>query len=192
MKSKVLTALTLKNAASCRVTPCNLTFALFDSRPRHQLSWLIFFVVFLSPSEQKPIMVCILTYWQHRNVTRRKMGILSTDGTNSMAWVRERTIETERPLVSEDSANFADIGYHVVSVTDPYGRILGSLDRSSYFSSKLLLSCTHEAEWTPFQTHYCSKNLVAPGIEPGLLDLQPGILTTRPQRLSIARIRWRK
>jgi hypothetical protein len=38
----------------------------------------------------------------------------------------------------------------VVSVTDPYGRILGFLDRSRYFSIK----CTHEAEWTPFQTHY--------------------------------------
>jgi hypothetical protein len=42
----------------------------------------------------------------------------------------------------------------VVSVTDPYGRILGFLDRNRYFSIKYLLSCTHEAEWTPFQTHY--------------------------------------
>jgi hypothetical protein len=28
-----------------------------------------------------------------------------------------------------------------------------------------------EAEWTPFQTHYFSENLVAPGIEPGIVDL---------------------
>jgi CBS-domain-containing membrane protein len=28
---------------------------------------------------------------------------------------------------------FADRGGHVVSVTDPYGRILGFLDRSCYF-----------------------------------------------------------
>jgi hypothetical protein len=28
---------------------------------------------------------------------------------------------------------FADIGYHVVSVTNPYGRIIGFLDRSSHF-----------------------------------------------------------
>jgi hypothetical protein len=28
---------------------------------------------------------------------------------------------------------FADRGLHVVSVTDPYGRILGFLDRSRYF-----------------------------------------------------------
>jgi hypothetical protein len=27
--------------------------------------------------------------------------------------------------------------------------------------------------WTPFQTHYFSENPVAPGIEPGPLDLQP-------------------
>jgi hypothetical protein len=42
----------------------------------------------------------------------------------------------------------------VDSVTDPYGRILGFLDRSRYFSTKQLLSCTHEAEWTLYQTHY--------------------------------------
>jgi hypothetical protein len=48
----------------------------------------------------------------------------------------------------------------VVSVTDPYGRILDFLDRSRYFSIKYL----HEAEWTPFQTHYF---FVVPGIEPG-------------------------
>jgi hypothetical protein len=30
----------------------------------------------------------------------------------------------------------ADRGYHVVGVTDPYGRILGFLDRSRYFSIK--------------------------------------------------------
>jgi hypothetical protein len=29
------------------------------------------------------------------------------------------------------------------------------------------LSYPHEAEWTPFQTHYFSENLVAPGIEHG-------------------------
>jgi hypothetical protein len=41
-----------------------------------------------------------------------------------------------------------------------------------------------EAEWTPFQTHYYSENLVAPGIEHGPLVLQPENLTTRPQRWS--------
>jgi hypothetical protein len=50
----------------------------------------------------------------------------------------------------------------VVSVTDLYGRILGFLDRSRYFSIKYLLSCTHEAEWTPFQTHYFF--FVVPGV----------------------------
>jgi hypothetical protein len=60
---------------------------------------------------------------------------------------------------------------HVFSVTDPYSRIFEFLDRSRYFSIKQLLSCTHEAEWTPFQTHYFSENVVAPGIEAGPLDL---------------------
>jgi hypothetical protein len=54
---------------------------------------------------------------------------------------------------------------------DPYGRILGFIDRIRYFSTKQVLNCTHKAEGTPFQTHYFSENLVAPGIEPGHLDL---------------------
>jgi hypothetical protein len=54
------------------------------------------------------------------------------------------------------------------------------------FSSKQLLSCTHEAEWSPFQTHYFSENLVAPEIEPWPLDLQPGTQTTRPPRRSFS------
>jgi hypothetical protein len=58
----------------------------------------------------------------------------------------------------------------VASVMDHCGRILGFLDRSRYFSIKKLLSCTHEAEWTPFQTHYVFI-LVVPGIEPGPPDL---------------------
>jgi hypothetical protein len=69
----------------------------------------------------------------------------------------------------------------VISVTYPYGRILGFLDRSRYFFFQEAPNCTHEAEWTPFQTHYFSDYLVAPGIESGPLDLKPGTLTTRPQ-----------
>jgi hypothetical protein len=49
----------------------------------------------------------------------------------------------------------------VVSVTDPCGRILGFLDRSSYFFFEAA------PQLYPFQFHYFSENLVAPGIEPG-------------------------
>jgi hypothetical protein len=59
----------------------------------------------------------------------------------------------------------------VVSLTDPYGCILGFLDQSRYFFFKTAPDCTHEADWIPFQAHYFSKNLIAPGIEPGSLDL---------------------
>jgi hypothetical protein len=48
---------------------------------------------------------------------------------------------TERPqLVGKVSATFADRGYHVVSLTDPYGHILGFLDRknSSHCYKKML------------------------------------------------------
>jgi hypothetical protein len=60
-----------------------------------------------------------------------KTGRQQTNKTNSVVWVRERTIPTERQpkLVP----TFADTRCHVVSVTDPYGRILGFLDRRRYF-----------------------------------------------------------
>jgi hypothetical protein len=62
---------------------------------------------------------------------------------------------------------FEDRGCHMVSATDPHGRILRPETRATITSSKQLLNCTHEAEWTPFQANYFSENLVAPGIEPG-------------------------
>jgi hypothetical protein len=67
--------------------------------------------------------------------------------------------------------NFADREYHVDSLMDPYDRILGFLDQSRYFFFQVIINYTHEAEWTAFQTHYFSENLVAPGIERGALDL---------------------
>jgi CBS-domain-containing membrane protein len=38
-----------------------------------------------------------------------------------------------RRLLTKLVPTFADIGCHVVSVTDPHGRIVGFLDRSSSF-----------------------------------------------------------
>jgi hypothetical protein len=53
--------------------------------------------------------------------------------TDSVAWVRERTIPTERPpLVGEVNTDFYG-GCHVVRVADRFGRIIGFLDRSRYF-----------------------------------------------------------
>jgi hypothetical protein len=43
----------------------------------------------------------------------------------------------------------------------------------SRFSRPELLNYPHEAEWTPFQTHYFSENLAAPGIEPGTSGYVP-------------------
>jgi hypothetical protein len=88
-------------------------------------------------------------------------GSLPNKQTNSVALFRERTIPTERtPLVKEVSVNFCG------------QRVLRSEHNgAATFSSKQLLNCTHEAEWTQFQTHCFSENLAAPGIEPGHLDL---------------------
>jgi hypothetical protein len=78
---------------------------------------------------------------------------------------------SSRPFSAKLIPTFSVRGCHVVSVTDPYGRILVFLDRSRYFPFQAFLSCTHEAEWTLFQTYYFSENLVELGIETGPLDL---------------------
>jgi hypothetical protein len=59
----------------------------------------------------------------------------------------------------------------VVSVTDPYGRNIGFLDWSRNFFLQVAPQLYSEVEWTPFQTHYLSEDLVVPGIEPERLDL---------------------
>jgi hypothetical protein len=50
----------------------------------------------------------------------------------------------------------------VWSAQDPYDRT-----GAATFSSKQLLSCSHEAEWTLIKIHYFSENPVVLGIEPG-------------------------
>jgi hypothetical protein len=59
----------------------------------------------------------------------------------------------------------------MLSVMDPYGRIPGFLARSPYFLLQEASELYSRAEWIPFQTHYFSEDLVAPGIETGPLDL---------------------
>jgi hypothetical protein len=98
----------------------------------------------------------------------KSLSSLSITSNNSVTLVRERTIPTERPPpVCEASAIFCGCR-GVVRLSDPYCRNLDFLDRSRYFFFQVA-HCTHEAEWTPFQTHYFSDNEIAPGIEPGPL-----------------------
>jgi hypothetical protein len=54
----------------------------------------------------------------------------------------------------------------MVSVTDPYRRILDFLDLSRYFFFQV-----DPQLYSRGQTRYFSENLVPPGIEPGHLDL---------------------
>jgi hypothetical protein len=59
----------------------------------------------------------------------------------------------------------------VVGATVPTTVNFGFLDRSRYFLNSFnFFNCPHEAV-TPFQTHYFTENPVAPGIEPGHLDM---------------------
>jgi hypothetical protein len=70
-------------------------------------------------------------------------------------------------LIEEVSAKFC--GYKGVAWSaQPVSTAvnLGFLDRSHYFSIKVVLNYPHEVEWTPLQTHCFSGNLVRLDIEP--------------------------
>jgi CBS-domain-containing membrane protein len=66
----------------------------------------------------------------------RQLHYLKDRKINPVAFVRERTVPTERPLSARLVPTFADRGCHVLSATNPYGRILGFLDRSFYYFLK--------------------------------------------------------
>jgi hypothetical protein len=78
---------------------------------------------------------------------------------------------SDRRLLAKLVPTFADRGCYVVSVTDPYGRILDFLDRIHYFFFQAAPHFYSRGRVDHFQTHYFSQNLVALGIEPGPLNL---------------------
>jgi hypothetical protein len=73
--------------------------------------------------------------------------------TSSVALVRELYRPSFRRLLAKLVPTFADRKCCVVSITDSYGRNLNFYNTAATFSFKELLSCTHEAEWTQFQTY---------------------------------------
>jgi hypothetical protein len=63
-------------------------------------------------------------------------GIKKTKKQNKLHGLSLQTNYSDRRFSAKWLPTFADKGCHVVIVTDPYGRILGFLDRSRYFSIK--------------------------------------------------------
>jgi hypothetical protein len=97
----------------------------------------------------------------------------------------ELYLPTDRCLSAKIGQIFADIGVSRNQLGgSPTAVISIFYTGAATFSFKQLLNCTDEAEWTPFQPNCFSENLVAPGIEPGPVDLYSGTLTSRPQRRS--------
>jgi hypothetical protein len=78
---------------------------------------------------------------------------------------------SDRRLSRKLVPTFEGTGCHVVSVTNPYGCNLCFLDRNRYFLFQVAPQLYLRGWWTPFRTHYCSENLVAPRIETGPLDM---------------------
>jgi hypothetical protein len=86
---------------------------------------------------------------------------------------RRRTIPTERPpLVGEIQCQLLWIeGCRVVSAVDPLGSLISVFYGVATFLSSSSSFILTRAEWTPFQTHCYSENLVSPVIEPGTSGL---------------------
>jgi hypothetical protein len=82
---------------------------------------------------------CALVVCLYPNCVRlRKWNM--TYKPNKLHDLSQREIYTDQTTAAcwrSDCQLFADRGCHVVNVKDPYGRILGFLDRSLYFSSKV-------------------------------------------------------
>jgi hypothetical protein len=113
-------------------------------------------IAFLNTKEQK----CNQNHFMGVCLSSEILNTRKHKNKNSVTLVRQRTIATERPpLVSEVRANVCYRRGHVSSVTDPYDVLSAFWTGAATFSFKLLLSCTHEAECTSFQTHCFSENL---------------------------------
>jgi hypothetical protein len=55
--------------------------------------------------------------------------------------------------------------YNTIKILSKFSQVLFICKQEPGLAE--VLNCIHEAEWTPFQTHYFSENLVAPRIETG-------------------------
>jgi hypothetical protein len=94
-------------------------------------------------------------------VTTNKNSAAFTPQANSTDWV---TATGRRILVS----TFADRGVSSgLRGGTPTAVNLNFLDRRNYFFFQVALICAHEAEWTPWEIHCYSVNLVALEIQPG-------------------------
>jgi hypothetical protein len=82
-----------------------------------------------------------MTEFKHNAIvlTRRYNSLFYETKTPKLHGLSPRANYTDRAITAcrrSDCQLFADGGCHVVRMTDPYGRILGFLDRNRYFSIK--------------------------------------------------------
>jgi hypothetical protein len=91
---------------------------------------------------------------------------------------------SDRRFLAKLVPTLADMGCHVASVTGPYGRILGFLDRSLYFFFQAAPQLYSRSWVDPVPDPLLLWKSGSAGIESGPLNLYTGTLATRPQRRS--------
>jgi hypothetical protein len=92
----------------------------------------------LSEREESVVIVRFQSrvFFRGAETTEQKVGALSAwFGSPWPESVSELYRPSDRRLSAKLLPNFADRGCHVVSVTDPYGRILRFLDRNFFFQA---------------------------------------------------------
>jgi hypothetical protein len=111
----------------------------------------------------------------------RSVGIVAVGGCSERHY---RFGETQNSSATHLRIHFVPHCKHKTSLLHIKNSVPTSLGTHYSFATRitpLTPRRTHEAEWTPFQTHYSFSSSDRES-NPGPSDLQPGTLTTRPQR----------
>jgi hypothetical protein len=101
-------------------------------------SYMVTYIIILDEEIQFTFDVEVLFLLNNSLCRKGSCLLLDRDKTKTHG-LSPRANYTERATAAcrrGDCQLFADRGCHVVSVTDPFGHILGFLDRSRYFSIK--------------------------------------------------------
>jgi hypothetical protein len=118
----------------------------FEPRPFHKMSGVLWLQIMLNLRIKHWMLMLILSFAFHSLFSEKKqishkhyrlhIVLKVFKKTPWSEFASEPYRPSDRRLSAKWLSTFADRRCHVVSVTDPYGRILGFLDSSRYFSIK--------------------------------------------------------
>jgi hypothetical protein len=124
-------------------------------------------------------------FWTGSYSVRTTPSFLSNTKKKQTPWPQsasELYRPSDRRLSAKLVPTFADRECHVVSVTDPYGRILGFLEQNRYFFFQVALQLYPRGWVDPVPDPLLPRKCVSAGNR--IRNYGRGSVTTRPQRQS--------